>query len=156
MVQLSHPSMTTGKMIAWTDYMDLYGKVMSLFFNKLSRFFIGFLPLNLLISWLQSLSAVILETKKIKSVSVSTFSPFICHEVMGLDARILVFWMLRFKPAFSFSSFTLIKRFFSCSSLSAVRVVASALMRLLFLLAILIALVSHQAQHIAWCTLQKS
>ena len=54
MVQLSHLSMTTGKMIAWTDYMDLYGKVMSLFFNKLSRFFIGFLPLNLLISWLQS------------------------------------------------------------------------------------------------------
>ena len=74
-----------------------------------------------------------------KSVAVSTFSPSICHEVMGLNAIILDFWMLSFKPAFSFSSFTLIKRFFSSSSLSPIRLVSSAYMRLLiFLLAILI------------------
>ena len=74
-----------------------------------------------------------------KSVAVSTFSPSICHEVMGLNAIVLDFWMLSFKPAFSFSSFTLIKRFFSSSSLSPIRLVSSAYMRLLiFLLAILI------------------
>ena len=69
------------------------GKVMSLFFNTLSRFVIASLPKNkpLLISWLQSPSAVILEPKKIKSVTASTFSSSICHEVMGLDAMILVF-----------------------------------------------------------------
>ena len=62
-----------------------------------------------MISWLQSLSAVILEPKKIKFATVSTFSPSICHEVMGPDAMILVFWMLSFKPTFSLSSFTFIK-----------------------------------------------
>ena len=69
------------------------GKVMSLLFNMLSRFVIAFLPRSkcLLISWLQSPSAVILEPKKIKSVTVSIVSPSICHEVMGLDAMILVF-----------------------------------------------------------------
>ena len=73
--------------------MDFVGKVMSLLFNMLSRVVIAFLPRSkcVLISWLQSLSAVILEPKKIKSVTVSTFSPFICHEVMGPDAMILVF-----------------------------------------------------------------
>ena len=92
----------------------------------------------LFISWLQSPSAVILEPKKIKSVTVSTFYPSICHEVMGLDAMILVFWMLSFKPIFSLSSFTLLERLFS-SSLSAIRVVSSAYLQLLiFLLAILI------------------
>ena len=100
--------------------------MMSLFFNMLSRLVIAFLPRNkhLLISWLQSPSAVILESKKI-SVTVSTHSPSICHEMMGLDAMILVFWMLSFKPTFLLSSFTFIKRFFSSSSLSAVRVVPS-------------------------------
>ena len=114
---------------------------MSLLFNTLSKFVILFLPRSkhLLISWLQLLSTVILEPNKRKSVNVSTFSPFICHEVMGPDAMILVFWMLNFKPAFSLSSFTLIKRFFSSSSLSALRVVSSAYLRLLlFLPAILI------------------
>ena len=92
---------------------------------------------NFMISWLQSLSAVILEPKKIKFATVSTFSPSICHEVMGPDAMILVFWMLSFKPTFSLSSFTF-KGLFS-SSISTVRVVSSAYMRLLiFLLAILI------------------
>ena len=90
-VQLSHLYMTTGKSIAlpgWT----FVGKVMSLLYNMLSRFFIGFLPRNkcLLISRLQSPSAAILEPKKIKSVTVSIVSPSICHEVMRLDAMILV------------------------------------------------------------------
>ena len=75
---------------------------MSLLFNTLSRFVIAFPPRSkrLLISWLHSPSAVILEPKKIKSVTVSIVSPFICHEVMGPDAMILVFGMLSFKPAF--------------------------------------------------------
>ena len=72
--------------------------MMSLLFNTLSRFVIVFFPRSkhLLISWLQSLSAVILEPKKIKSVTVSTFSPSICHEVMRLDAMILVFLKIEF------------------------------------------------------------
>ena len=75
--------------------------------------------------------------QKIKSATVSTGSPCICHEVMGLDAMILVFWTLSYKPTFSLSSFTFIKRLFSSSSLSAIRVVSSAYLRLLiFLLAI--------------------
>ena len=121
--------------------MDLCGKVMSLLFKMLSRLVIAFLPRSkhLLISWLQSPSAVILEPQKIKSLTVSIVSPSISHEVMGPDAIILVFWMLSFKPAFSLFSFTFIKRFFSSSSLSATRVVSSAYLRLLiFLLAILI------------------
>ena len=89
MVQLSHPYMTTGKTIALTTW-TFVGKVMSLLFNMLSKLVIAFLPKSkgLLISWLQSPSAVILEPKKIKSVTVS---PSICHEVMGPDALILVF-----------------------------------------------------------------
>ena len=75
------------------DYMDFGGKAMSLLFNILSKFVIAFLPRSshLLISWLQSPSVVILEPKKRKSVTASTFSPSICHEIMGLDAMILVF-----------------------------------------------------------------
>ena len=94
------------------DQTDFCQKVMSLFFNMLSKMVIVFLPISkhLLISWLQSPSAVILEPKKIKSVMVSIVSPSICHEVMGPDAMILVFWMLSFNPAFSLSSFTFIKR----------------------------------------------
>ena len=88
MVQPSHPYMTTGKIIALTRQ-TFVGRVMSLLFNTLSRFVIAFLPRrrHLLISWLQS---VILEPKKIKSVTVSIFSPSICHVVVGLDALILV------------------------------------------------------------------
>ena len=99
--QLSHPYMTTGKTIAMTRR-TFVGKVMSLLFNMLSRLVITFLPRSkcLLISWLQSLSAVILEPRKIKSVTVFTVSLSICHEVMGPDAMILVFWMLSFKPNF--------------------------------------------------------
>ena len=101
----------------------------------------SFLPRSkhLLTLWLQSPSPVILELKKKKkSVTVSIISPSICLELMGPDAMILVFWMLSFKPFFSLSFFTFIKRFFS-SLLSAIRVVSSAHLRLLiFLLAILI------------------
>ena len=84
--------MTTGKTIAWTRW-NFVGKVMSLLFNMLSRLFIAFLPRSkcLLISWLQSPPAVILEPKKIKSVTVSIVSPSVCHEMMGPDAMILVF-----------------------------------------------------------------
>ena len=91
-VQLSHPYMTTGKIIALTRW-TFIGKVMSLLFIMLSRLVITFLPRSkrLLISWLQSPSAVILEPPKIKSVTVSTVSPSICHEVMGPGAMILVF-----------------------------------------------------------------
>ena len=100
-VQLSHPYMTTGKTIALTRQ-TFVGKVMSRLFNMLSRLVITVLPRSkrLLISWLQSPSAVILEPRKIKSVTVSTVSPSICHDVMELDAMILVFSMLSFKPTF--------------------------------------------------------
>ena len=91
-VQLSHSYMTTGKSIALTRC-TFYGKVMSLHFNMLSRLVIAFLPKSkhLLISWLQSPCAVILESIKIKSVTVSIVFPSICHEVMGLNAMILLF-----------------------------------------------------------------
>ena len=96
MVQLSHPHMTAGKTIALTRQIFV-SKVMSLLFNMLSWFVIAFLRRSkrLFISWLQSPSAVILEPKKIKFVTVSIVSPSICHEVMGPDAMILVFFMLR-------------------------------------------------------------
>ena len=111
MSQLSHLCMTTGKTIALTRQ-TFVSEEMSLLFNMLSRLVIAFLPRSkrLLISWLQSPSAVILEPKKIKSITVSTVFPSICHEVMGADAMILVFWMLRLKPAFPLSSFTFFKR----------------------------------------------
>ena len=91
-VQLSHPYTTTGKTIALTRW-TFVGKVMSLLFNMLSRLVITFLPRSkcLLISWLQSPSAVILEPKRIKSATVSTVSPSICCEVMGPDAMIVFF-----------------------------------------------------------------
>ena len=102
MVQLLHPSLTTGKTMALTRQ-TFVGKVMSLLFNMLSRLVTVFIQRNkhLLISWLQSPSAVILEPKKIKPPAVSIVFPSICHEVMGPDAMILDFWMLSFKPVFS-------------------------------------------------------
>ena len=104
-VQHSHPYMTTEKTIALTK-LTFFGKVMSLLFKMLSRLAVTFHPRNkcLLISWPQSMLTVILEPKKRKSVTVS---PFICHEVMGPDAMISVFWMLSFKPIF----FTLLFHF---------------------------------------------
>ena len=133
-VQLSHPYMTTGKTIASTRR-TFVGKVMSMLV-------IAFLPRRkcLLISWLQSPSIVTLEfPPKIKSFTVSIVSPSICHEVIGLDAMILVFRTLSFKPTFSLTPFTFIKKLLSSSLLSATRVVSSAYLRLLiFLLEILI------------------
>ena len=103
MVQLSHLYMTTGKTIVLT-ILTFVSKVMSLLFNMLSSFVIAFLPKSkrLLISWLQSLSIVILELKDMKSVTSSTFSLSICQEVVGLGAMTFVFCM-SFKAAFSLS-----------------------------------------------------
>ena len=146
--------MTTGKTTALTRC-TFVGKVMSLLSNMLPRLVIAFLPRSkcLLISWLQSPSAVVLEPKKITSVAVSIVSPPICQEVMGLNAMIWVFWMLSFKPTFSLSSFTFIRRLFSSSLLSAIRVLSSAYLRLLiFLPAILIT----ASLIFAWCTLPRS
>ena len=111
-----------GKNIALT-LQTFVSKVMSLLFNMLSRFVIAFLPRSRQQYWRgvpeESLSTVILEPRKVKSVTISTFSPSICHQVIGLDSVIFIFLILSFKPAFSLSSFTLIKRPFSSFSLSA-------------------------------------
>ena len=141
MVQLSQRYMTTGKTTALTIW-TFVGRVL---FNTLSRFVIAFLPRSshFLILSLQSPYAMILEPKKRKSVTTFTFSPFIYHEVMGLNAMILLFFFLifSFKKVLTLhplSSFTLINRLFSCS-FSAISVVSSAYLRLLiFLPAILI------------------
>ena len=127
--------MTIGRTITLTRWIFV-GKVMSLLFKILSRLVIAFLPrsMHLLISWLQLTSEVILEPKKIVTVS-----PSICHEVMGLNAMIFFFCKLSFKPVFSLSSFTFIKSLFSSSSISEIRVVSFTYLRLLiFLPAILI------------------
>jgi len=111
MVQFSHLYMTPGKTIALTIW-TFVGKLISLLFNMLSSLVITFLPRNkcLLISWLQSLSAVILEPKKIKSVTASTFPPSVSHLVMGLDAVILVFVFVFF---FSFLNVEFQANFFT-------------------------------------------
>ena len=136
------------KIIALT-IQTFVGRLMSLLVNTLSRFVIAFLPRRncLLISWLQSTSAVLLEPKKRKCHHFHLF-PFYCHKVMRLDAIILVFFLFvcfvfslifSFKPALSLSFFTVIKRLFNSSLLSVLRVVSSAYLRLLmFLLPILI------------------
>ena len=101
MVQLSHLCMTTAKTLALTIQI-VVGKVITLLFKTMSRFDIAIFQRSkrLLISWLQSPSALILEPKKMKSHIISTFSPSMCPDVIGLDAMILVFWMLSFKPVF--------------------------------------------------------
>ena len=156
---LSHPYMTTGKTITLTKR-TFVGKVMSLPFNMLSRLVITFLPRSnhLLISWLQSQSTMILEPKKIESVIASIFFPTICSEVIGPDAMILVIWMLSFKPTFSLSSFTFIKRLFSSSSLSAVTLVCHLHIwgSWYFSQQSWFQLVLHPAQHFSWCTLHIS
>jgi len=122
MVQHSHLYTTPGKTIGlgiWT----IVGKMISVLFNTLSRFGIAFLPRGKhpLISWLQSPFMVILVSKNVNYVTVSTvFSP-ICHEVMGPDAMTLVLWMLSFKSAFSLFNFNFIKRLFTSSLLSAIQ-----------------------------------
>ena len=102
----------------------------------LFRLVIAFPPRSkhLLLSWLQSPSVVILEPKKIKFLTVSIVSPSVCYEVMRPNVMIFIFSMLSFKPAFTISSFTFIKRLFNSSWLSAIRVVSYAYLRLLVLL----------------------
>ena len=144
MVQLSHPFMTTAKTIVLTIW-TLVGTVMILLFNTLSTFVLSFLPRSkhLLISWLQSTSTVI--------------SYKYCHEVVGPDAMIFIFWMLSFKPTFSLSSFTFFKSLFSSSSLSAIRVVSSAYLNYwCFSQQSWFWLKLNPAQHFAWCTLHIS
>ena len=146
-----------GKTIALT-LQTFISKVMSLLFNILSRFVIAFLPRNkcLLISWPQSLSTVILEPKKMKSVILSTFSSSTYHEVMQPDTMVLVFWMLSFKPTF----FTL----FTLSLLSRGSLVPLCFLPLgwyhlhiwgywYFSLQSWFQLVIHLARHFVWCTL---
>ena len=135
MVQISQPYVTTGKTTALTIW-TFVSKVVSLLFNTVSRFVIAFLPgsNHLLITWLQSPSTVISEPRNRKSITTSTFSLSICHDVMRLDAMILVFLIFSFKLALSLSSFTLMKKLFSSSSLSAIQVVSSTCLRLLMFL----------------------
>ena len=152
MVRFSQPHVPAGKTTAFV------GRVMPLLFNTLSRFIIAFRSRSnhLLISQLQSPPIVVSEPKKRKSVTTSTFPPSICQALMGADAVIFVFLICNFKPALSLSSFTVIKRLFSSSLLSAIRVVSSAFLRLLvLLLPILVSAgnspnpgISHDAQHI--------
>ena len=127
MVQLTNPYVTTGKTMPLTRQ-TFVSKEVTLLYNRLFRFVRAFLPRNKhrLISWLQSPSAVILEPKKIESLTVFIIFPSVCHEVIGPDAMIFTFWVLSFKPDFSCSHFTFIKKLFSFSSLSAIRVVSSA------------------------------
>ena len=137
MVHLSQLYVTTGKSIALTLW-TFVGKLMFLLFSMMSRIVIDFLPRGkrLLISWLQSLSTVILESKKIKktNVIVSIFFSIYLPWSDGTRWHDLGFWMLSFKPAFLPSSFTFLKRFFSFPLLSAIRVVSSAYLRLLIFL----------------------
>ena len=143
-VQLSHPYMTTGKTIALSRW-TFVGKVMSLLYKEQA-------PFNFMAA------ITICSDFGAPQNKVCHVSPSICHEVMGLDAMTFVFWMLSFRPTFSLSSFTFIKRLFSSSLLSAIRVVSSAYLRLLiFLWAILILqLVLPPAWHFARCNLHTS
>ena len=156
MVQILHPYITTGKTIVLTRW-TFVDKVMSLLFNMLSRLVIAFLPRSrrLLVSCLQSPSAVILEPTKIVSHCSHCLHIYLPWND-GTGCHDLVFWMLSFKPTFSLSSFTFIKSLFS-SSLSAIRVVSSAYLRLLlFLLAVLIpACVSSTPAFLMMCSAYK-
>ena len=148
-VQLSHPYTTTGKTIALTGW-TFVGKVMSLFLNMLSRFVITFLSRSncLLILRQQSPSAVILEPKKIVCHCLHCF-PIYLPWSYGTGCHDLMFWMLSFKTVFSISSFTFIKRLFSFSLFSAIRVVSSVYLKLLIFLPAIF-LVLHPAQDFTW------
>ena len=151
MVQLSHPYMTTGKNTTLTTQ-TFVEKVMSLLFNMLSGFVIAFLPRSkrLLISWLQSLFAVILEPSKIKFATVSKFLPIYLPWSDGTRCHDLCFLNVELKPAFSISSFLFIKRLFSPFSLFATRAIPFARLRLLiFLPAILIS--ACESSSLAFC-----
>ena len=157
MLPLSHPYMTTGKTIA-LNIQNFVSKVMYLLYNMLSRLVMAFLPRSkcLLISWLQLPPTVILECKKIVC-HCSIVSPSMCHQVMGPDAMIFVFWMLSFKPAFSLSSFTS-SRGFSVP----LHFLSYGWCHLYiwgywyFSPQSWFQLVFHPAQHFAWCTLHMS
>ena len=138
MVQLSHPYMTTGKTIALTRW-TFVGKVTCLLFNMLSRLMIAFLPRSKHLNFMAAVDICSDFGAQENKVSLFPLFPHLfAMKGWGPDATILVFWMLSFKPAFPLSSFTFIKRFFS-SSVSAIRMVSSAYLRLLiFLLAVLI------------------
>ena len=156
MIQFLHPYMATGKTIALTRQVFV-GKVMSLLFNMLSWFVTVFLPRSkcLLISWLPSPSTVILEPEKIICHCLHCFP--ICHEVMEPDAMILDFLMLSFKPAFSLSYFTCVKRLFTSSSLSAIKVVSSTCLSYwYFSLQSWFQLGLHPVWHFSWRTLHIS
>ena len=128
-VQLSQLHMTIEKTIDMTIQTFVY-RVTSLLFHTLSRFAIAFLPRsNHLISWLQSPFAVILESKKRKSVTSSSFSLSVCHEIMVARCHDLSFLVFNFKLALSLSSFTLIKGLFSSSLVSVIRVVSSTYLK---------------------------
>ena len=128
------------------------GKMMSLLSNTLSRFVITFLTRskNLLTSQLQPPSTVILESKKRKSVIDSTFPPYVCCEVLGLDAMIFVFWILSFNPDFSLSSFIVIKRLFNSSLYATVRVVSYVCLGLLIFLQVILIL-AWDSCNLAFC-----
>ena len=135
----SHQYMTTGKTISLTRRTFVH-KVMSLLFSMLSEFVIAFLPRNKNLNFMAAITICSdFGAQENKVCHCFHCSPSICHEVIERDAMVFGFWMLSFKPAFSLSSFTFIKRLFSSSSLSALRMVLSAYLKLLiFLLGILI------------------
>ena len=147
--------MTTGETIALT-IQTFVGKEMSLLFNRLSRFLIAFLPRGkCLFSWLWSPSTMILEPRKIKSVTASTFIPIYFPWSDEMHSTILVFWMLSFKQAFSLSSFTLIKRLFSSSLLPLEWYYLHIWGCWCFSQQSWFQFVSHPAWHFTWCTLRK-
>ena len=138
--------MTTGETIALNR--TFVGKVTSLLFNTMSRLVIAFLPSSKHLFMVVVIICSNLGVQENKVCHCSNISPSICQEVVGPEAMIFIFRMLNFKPAFSLSSFTFIKRLLSSSLLSDIRVVSSAYLRLLvFLLAILIQLLFHLAWH---------
>ena len=158
MVQFSHLYMITGKTIALTRKIFV-DKVMSLLFNMLSRLIITFLPKSkrLLTWWLQSPSSMILKCKEIKSCHCFCCFPIYLPWSDVTGCHDLCFLNVGFKSAFPLSSFAFIKRLFSSSLLSTIRVVSSAYLSLLvFLPAILIPPVLHPAWHFTWCTLHRS
>ena len=153
-VQLSHPYVTTGKTIALSRW-NTFGKVMSLLFSMLSRFVIAFLLRSKCLNFMAAVTICSDFEVQESKVFVSIVSPSICHEVMGLDAMIFIFWM--FKVSFFTLLFHFIKRLFSSSSLSAISVVSSAYLRLLtFPRQSWFQLVLHPAWHFVWCTLHIS
>ena len=158
MVQLSHPYMTTGKTIALTRRIFV-GKVMSLLFNMLSRFAHSFSSKEQ--ASFNFLAAVTIcsdfGAQENRVCHCFHCFPSICHEVVAPDAMIFSFWMLSFKPTFSLSSFTFLKRLFSSSSLSAIKVLSSAIWGYWYIFQqSWFQLVIHWARHFTWCTLHIS